>query len=80
MSDLPQDMATSMWHAQLAALLPERDELEPPLLLVADDEPHILRSMSRLVRGLDVRLATANDGMEALEVLQRERVAVLIFD
>lgn len=80
MSDLPQDMAASMWQAQLAALLPERDELEPPLLLVADDEPQILRSVARLVRGLDVRLMTAENGMEALEILQRERVAVLLSD
>jgi len=49
-------------------------------LLLVDDEPNILRSLVRLLRRDGYRILTAGSGSEGLEVLEKERVGVIISD
>ena len=51
-----------------------------PLILVADDERSNLDSLSRIFAREGWRVATAESGAQALDVLRRERVAVLVTD
>ena len=48
-------------------------------ILVVDDEPVNLRMMERLLRKR-YEVLTANDGFEALEILKRESVSLLMTD
>ena len=50
-----------------------------PLLLIVDDEPEVLRSLYDLFR-LDYRVLTAGKGVDALEILGREEVSVVMSD
>ena len=49
-------------------------------LLCVDDEPGILRSLRRLLRGEDFNVITASSGLEALEVLAEQPVQVMVAD
>jgi len=49
-------------------------------LLLVDDEPNILRSLTRLFNDNGYRVLTANSGKEALELLVNEKVQVIISD
>jgi two-component system response regulator HydG len=51
-----------------------------PLILIADDERPNLESLSRIFAKEGWKVATAESGAQALEVLRRERVAVLVTD
>jgi two-component system response regulator HydG len=50
----------------------------PPVLLLVDDEPAILESLSRLLSDYDLRTATS--GRAALHVLEREPIAACLVD
>lgn len=49
-------------------------------LLVVDDEPSILSSIRRVLRGQSYRVLTANSALEALEILARDEVQVILSD
>jgi signal transduction histidine kinase len=49
-------------------------------VLLVDDDDHVLNSICRVLRGEDYRLITASDGMNALEILDRESVHVVLSD
>ncbi len=51
-----------------------------PLILIADDERPNLESLSRIFAKEGWKVATAESGAQALDVLRRERVAVLVTD
>ena len=51
-----------------------------PLILIADDERPNLESLSRIFAKEGWKVATAESGAAALDVLRRERVAVLVTD
>ncbi len=51
-----------------------------PLILIADDERPNLESLSRIFAKEGWSVATAESGAQALEVLRRDRVAVLVTD
>jgi len=51
-----------------------------PLILIADDERPNLDSLSRIFAKEGWNAATAESGAQALDVLRRERVAVLVTD
>jgi two-component system response regulator HydG len=51
-----------------------------PLILVADDERSNVDSLSRIFAREGWRVATAESGAQALDILRRERVAVLVTD
>ncbi len=53
--------------------------LPKPTLLVVDDRPNMLRLLTKILRG-DAELVTATDGATAIELLARERVAVVLCD
>ncbi len=49
-------------------------------ILLADDEPGILQALKRMLRPTTWTIFEANDGEEALEILQREHIHVLVTD
>jgi len=51
-----------------------------PLILIADDDRSNLESLSRIFAKEGWRVATAESGAAALDLLRRERVAVLVTD
>jgi signal transduction histidine kinase len=50
------------------------------VVLLVDDEPHILSALARTLRNISVEVHTAQSGEEALEMLERIRVQVVISD
>jgi response regulator RpfG family c-di-GMP phosphodiesterase len=52
----------------------------PPTLLCVDDEANILASLKRLFRPLGYRVLTAAGGAEALALLEKEQVDLIISD
>jgi two-component system response regulator HydG len=51
-----------------------------PLILIADDEPSNLESLARIFAKEGWKVATAGSGAQALDLLRREKVAVLVTD
>jgi diguanylate cyclase (GGDEF)-like protein len=51
-----------------------------PTLLLVDDEPSIVSSLRRLLRGDGYRILTANSGSEGLQVLAEHTVDVIVSD
>ncbi len=49
-------------------------------ILVVDDEPDIVRVVSRIMESCDYDVVTARDGFEAIETAQAERPDVIILD
>lgn len=56
------------------------DAFAAPAVLCVDDEPNILSAMRRLLRGSGCRVLTAHGGDEALQLLEREPVQLVISD
>lgn len=55
-------------------------ETQPFSLLCVDDEPNILSSLRRLFRPAGYKILLANSGAEALEILERESIDLVISD
>jgi two-component system response regulator HydG len=55
-------------------------EQAPPKVLVVDDEPAIRRALMRMLESHGMRVVSAGDGAEALELLAREAVDVAVVD
>jgi DNA-binding NtrC family response regulator len=53
---------------------------EPITILLADDEPQLLRALRRTLADLPAELLTAPNGGEALERLRERRIDVLVAD
>ncbi len=51
-----------------------------PAILFVDDEPGVLRAMQRLFRKRSVAVLTASGGAEALDLLERQPVDVVVSD
>jgi response regulator RpfG family c-di-GMP phosphodiesterase len=51
-----------------------------PVLLCVDDEPGIRKSLQRLFMGQPYQIELAGSGQQALELMQRQRVQVIISD
>ena len=49
-------------------------------LLLVDDEPNILKALTRLFREQHVNILTANNAEEALEIIKKEQIQLLISD
>ncbi|MGB0836140.1 MAG: response regulator, partial [Psychrobium sp.] len=56
------------------------ENINRPRVLFVDDEPDVLRSLSRIARKLDAEILTANGGHEALEIIEQSPVDVLVTD
>ncbi len=52
----------------------------PPSLLLVDDEPSVLNALRRLFRSQGWRLHLAGSGTEGLEILQREKIDLVVSD
>ncbi len=52
----------------------------PPILLLVDDEPAVLDPLSRLLIHEGYQVRTATDGGAALQILEREAIALCIAD
>ena len=50
------------------------------LVLIAEDEPHILESLQFLLERAGLRIATAHDGAEAIRSIQELRPALVVLD
>ena len=50
------------------------------VLLIVDDDPSNLESLARIFRREQVEVATASDGKEALALLRKQRVSVVLTD
>jgi two-component system response regulator HydG len=59
---------------------PSSADAPRPTILVVDDEPGIVDSLQKVFERESLRVLTARTGAEALEVLRREAVAVLLTD
>jgi len=49
-------------------------------ILIVDDEPNVLNSLERILRGERYRVLKASSGKEALELLHQEDIALIICD
>lgn len=58
----------------------ERPASDGPLILLADDEPHITHVVARKLRGAGFDVVTAEDGEEALELAHRRTPDVVVTD
>jgi CheY-like chemotaxis protein len=54
--------------------------MDPRMILVADDESHILHVVSLKLQNAGYRVVTARDGKEALELARHERPDLIITD
>ncbi len=54
--------------------------LESPTLLVTDDDPDTVKILTRYLDGYDYHILTAGNGKEALAIIEREPVHLLITD
>jgi DNA-binding NtrC family response regulator len=52
----------------------------PPKVLVVDDEPTLRRSLSRLLQSRGCSVLTADDGEQAIGLLEREHIDVALVD
>ncbi len=53
---------------------------DPPAILLVDDEASILASLRRLLRPSGYRVSTAESGAAGLEILEREKIDLVISD
>ncbi|QDQ27387.1 EAL domain-containing protein [Chitinimonas arctica] len=74
---------------EIAEMLRQRPQLELAesdqapyhrTLLLIDDEPQVLASMERLLRGEGITVLTADNAAQAYEILARQEVGVVICD
>ena len=54
--------------------------LHPPLILVVEDDPDILKLMEEALRGEGYRVVTAQVGAEALAAARREQPDLIVLD
>ncbi len=53
---------------------------QEPYILVADDDPLMLKSLQIILRGAGFRVVTVSDGLAALEQMQQERPTLALLD
>ena len=53
---------------------------QPPLLLIADDDPELMGILLKRLQELDCDIITASDGVKALDLIGQKRPDVVILD
>lgn len=53
---------------------------DPPLVLIAEDDPDILDLIVACLHSIDCRIATASDGRAALELIGKESPQLAVLD
>ena len=56
------------------------EQIHRSTVLCVDDEPHVLSSLERVLRRYGCRVLLADNGSDALDLLEREQVELLICD
>lgn len=56
------------------------EAIHQPTILFVDDEPNILKSLTRLFRSCGYTIRTADNGIDALEILSNEGVDLILSD
>ena len=51
-----------------------------PIILIVDDEPHMLRLVGFSLKSITATLLTANSGLDALQIIRERPVTLAIFD
>jgi two-component system response regulator MprA len=54
--------------------------MSEPYLLIADDDPLMIRSLRIILRSTALRIEAVGDGMQALEQMRREKPALALLD
>lgn len=54
--------------------------MTPRNILIVDDEPHMLRLVAFALKSVGATLLTANSGLDALQLIREQPVALAIFD
>jgi CheY-like chemotaxis protein len=49
-------------------------------ILIVDDEPNILSTLADILQVLNYTVLTANDGVEAIETVKKEKIDVVLMD
>lgn len=80
--DLPDLLRAPQRSADPAAQMPEPEEesSEAPLVLVVDDSLSNRRALEQLLQDAGFRVRTAYDGMEAVEVMNQVKPAIVLTD
>lgn len=78
---LPEDQLVAfLQQNRQGVALPEQAQEQVQTLLLVDDEPNILRALTRLLRRDGYTILTANSAQEGFELLARNNVQVIISD
>lgn len=64
----------------VTTLTGNKDPARPHQILLVDDEPYILRALTRLLRTKNIQIYTANSAVQALEILSKESIQVMLTD
>ena len=54
--------------------------MNPPTVLIVDDELHMVRLLALSLKPLNLHLRTAMSGREALQVIRKEPIDLALFD
>ncbi|MBN2342752.1 MAG: response regulator [Deltaproteobacteria bacterium] len=57
-----------------------KENREKPLLLLADDDPELIGILTRRLGVLECSIITANNGADALKLIQREEPDAVVLD
>lgn len=58
----------------------DQDDFSDRLVLLVDDEPHVLMILEKIIKPLGCQIMTANNGLEALNVIKQHTPALIISD
>jgi DNA-binding response OmpR family regulator len=59
---------------------PRPDDFSDRVVLLVDDEPHVLMILEKIIKPLGCQILMANNGLEALEIAQQTPPALVISD
>ncbi|MCS7080118.1 MAG: response regulator [Chloracidobacterium sp.] len=58
----------------------DQEDFSDRLVLLVDDEPHVLMILEKIIKPLGCQIMTANNGLEALNILKQHTPALIISD
>ncbi|MBX7221713.1 MAG: response regulator [Blastocatellia bacterium] len=72
--------AKATWVDGNSAPAPSEDDFSDQVILLVDDEPHVLMILEKVIKPLGCKTMTANNGMEALERIKQQTPTIIISD
>ena len=73
-------MSSTQAHSSLSAAQPSRPTLSGKTVLIADDDPALLRVLQARCQALGLRVETASDGLRTLLKVTKDKPDLLILD